>query len=358
MRLTLWAIGAGTLFVSTATAAEPPLQRHEFAQNHMGVPIRLVLYAVDIQTANEAATAAFNRIEQLDRIMSDYDSESELVRLCRASGPGRPVRVSDDLYRVLNRSLELSQQSDGAFDVTVGPLVRLWRRTRRRKELPDAERLARARELVGFKLVCLHPCPKTVELLKPGMKLDLGGIAKGYACDAAIETLRDRGVTRTLIDAGGDIVVGDPPPDRRGWRIQVGTPPFLKQEGSVEADENGKPLMLSLKNASVATSGDTYQFVEIGGVRYSHIVDPRTGIALTRPSSVTVIAPDGVTADSLASALSVLGPADGLQLAEQTPSTAAFIVQKSESGTAQPHASKRFDSFRLQAMERQPELLE
>ena len=292
------------------------MQRYKFEQIQMGVPFKIALYARDKTTANKAATAAFARIAQLNAIMSDYDSNSELMRLCRLSGPGKPVKVSRELQHVLVRSLALSKQTGGAFDVTVGPLTKLWRRAHRQKKLPDPKRLAAARQLVGHRLVRIDQRAGTAELLKQGMRLDLGGIAKGYAADEALAVLRLHGISRALIDGSGDIVVGDPPPGQHGWRI-----------GIAPLKPNGPPSrFVHLKNTSIATSGDAFQYVEIGGKRYSHIIDPKTGLGLTGRSSVTVIAADGITADSLASAVNVLGSKHGLRLIATTKHAAAMIV--------------------------------
>ncbi|MFG0335949.1 MAG: FAD:protein FMN transferase [Maioricimonas sp. JB049] len=319
----------------TATAAET-LQRFEFLQIRMGIPVSLTVYGADEQAANKAARAAYARIREIDRIMSDYDPDSELMQLCRMSRAGHPVRVSDELFYILSESVKHSRNTDGAFDVSIGPVVRLWRQTRRKRELPDPESLARARASVGFEAICLNREQQTVELRKSGMRLDLGGIAKGYAADEARRVLAEHGLNRVLIDAGGDIVAGDPPPDRPAWIIAI--QPLRSRDGeSVQT--------LQLAEGAVATSGDAYQYVEIEGVRYSHIVDPATGLGLTQSSSVTVIAPDGTTADSLASALSVLGPEDGLKLIEQTKGVEALIVVAGPDGPV-AHASSGFDRYR------------
>ncbi len=313
-----------TPFTHRASKAETPkpsaghhVERYEFEQVQMGVRFKIALYARCKATANKAAESAFKRIKHLNDVMSDYDSHSELMRLCRSAKPGEPVKVSRDLSFVLGRSLELSKRTAGAFDVTVGPLVKLWRRARRRKQLPSADRLAAARNVVGYKFVRLDSQSLTVALLKPDMRLDLGGIAKGHAADEALAELRRHGISRALIDGSGDIVVGDPPPGKPGWSIQI---------APLQAAANAASRNLLLCNCAVATSGDAYQFLEIGGKRYSHILDPHTGLGLTDRSSVTVIAPDGVTADSLASAVSVLGPERGLKLIEQSKGTAALIA--------------------------------
>jgi len=316
-------------------ASEPELHRFQYEQVHMGQAVKLLLYAADEPTANLAAESAYARIAQIDEIMSDFKPNSELSLLSQSAGMGRPLPVSGELWFVLDRAQQLAADSDGAFDVTVGPYVRLWRRARRTREFPSAERLAEARGAVGFKLLRLDAENKTAELLAAGMRLDLGGIAAGYAADEALTALNQKGVTRAMIDASGDIVVGDPPPGTEGWRI--GIAPLT--------DPKGPPSrFLLLKNASVTTSGDAFQHVEFGGKRYSHIVDPRTGLGLTDQSSVTVVARDGTTADSLATAVSVLGPTRGLELIERTAGAAALIVRNVD-GKLETRESRNLNEF-------------
>ncbi len=283
----------------------------------MGVPFAAAFYAPDEASANKAIDAAWARIEHLNSLMSDYDSTSELMRLCRDSRPGQPIRVSPELFRVLSKSVEVSERSDGAFDVSVGPLVKLWRRARRQKEFPDPKLLQEARELVGWRNIRLHCETCSVELLKPGMKLDLGGIAVGYAADEAIRVLKQHGIASALIDGSGDIVVSGPPPGMTGWRIGI---------ASLREPEAAPQHFAMLANCSISTSGDAYQFVELNGQRYSHIVDPNTGLGLTERCSVTVIATNGITADALATAVSVLGPERGLKLIDSQPCAAALFV--------------------------------
>jgi thiamine biosynthesis lipoprotein len=303
----------------------------------MGTIFRIVLYTADRVHAQQAADAAFARIAELDNCMSDYKQTSELMRLCKqfATQVGDPVPVSDDLFFVLSRADELSRRSNGAFDVTVGPIVQLWRHARRTQELPDPKELAAARERVGYAKVKLNPQRKTVQLTTPGMLLDLGGIAKGYAADEALKLIKDKfGITRALVAAGGDITCGAPPPGKTAWKIEVA--PISKKQ---------QPLSLALAHAAVSTSGDLEQFVVIGGVRYSHVIDPRTGMGLTGQRSVTVIAPNGITADSMTKAVSVLPPDQALKLIDETPGTAAYIVVLGEDGKPVVTTSKLFSRF-------------
>ena len=258
----------------------------------MGVDVRLVVYAPERAMAERACAAAFERFAALDTIMSDYRDDSELMQLCaRAGGP--PVHVSKDLFTVLQRSQEVAERSDGAFDITCGALVRLWRKARKTHVLPEPVQIAQALTVTGWRKLKLDSRRQTAQLLVPGMKLDLGGIGKGYADDCAQQVMKHYGVTRALVEAGGDIVVSGAPPGQNGWKIHIAS----------AGDSN-----LELKDVAVSTSGDTEQFVEIGGKRYSHIVDPRTGLALTNRIEVTVIAPNGLTSEGLSKVISVLGP--------------------------------------------------
>lgn len=287
------------LFATDSPHQQGKLERYEFLQIRMGIPVNITLYAPSPVIANQAAEAAYARFRDLDRVMSDYDPDSELMVLCRSAIPGQPSPVSDDLMQVLSAAQDLSQKTDGAFDITVGPVVKLWRIARRRKELPDAERLSTAKQLVGYEFVQLNREQKAVTLMRAGLQLDLGAIAKGFAADEAVKAMQRCGVSRVLVDAGGDIVAGDPPPDRDHWIIEV--------EKLRSRDDPDKPLpKLAIANCAVATSGDAYQYLEINGKRYSHIIDPKTGLGLTTPSTVTVIAKTGMQADALASAISVL----------------------------------------------------
>lgn len=285
----------------------------------MGLPFRITLYAEDETRAKTAADAAFERIAVLNSILSDYDPDSELSRLSRASGQGKAVRVSGDLWRVLERSQLLAERTDGAFDVTVGPLVNLWRRARRRQEVPARESISEMRGRVGFRKMRLDAESKSVELLVPEMRLDCGAIAKGYAVDGALKVLEKLGIRRALVGGSGDMAAGDAPPGQPGWRVEV---------APLDVPGAPQPQIVFLNHRAIATSGDVFQRVEIDGKRYSHIVDPHTGIGLTDHGLVTVLAADCMTADSLATAVSVLGPERGMKLIDATPGTAAHLARK------------------------------
>ena len=320
--------------VSTPEAGPPP-ERYEFHQTEMGVPFRIVLYARTQNAADDAAAAAFQRIQQLNDIMTDYDSDSELSRLSRTSGQDQSVQVSPDLWVVLQRAQDLARRSQGAFDVTVGPYVNLWRFARSEGKLPDPARLAKARLAVGYDKMKLDPARHAVKLLSPNMRLDLGGIAKGYAVDQALKVLSRLGIARALVSGGGDIGVSGPPPGKAGWRIEL--PPL-------DASNAPPARFVVLSHAGISTSGDLFQRLEIGGVRYSHIVDPRTGIGLTDHSLVTVIAPDDFTADGLTKVMSVLNPKDAVKFMEKTPEASVRIVRK-PGDTVEVRESKKFRHY-------------
>ncbi len=269
---------------------------------HLGVPVRLVVYDTSAEAAKTACRAAYATVARLEDVFSDWRPASELSRLCeQAGGPAQPV--GPELFGVLQRAVQLAQATDGRFDPTVGPLVRLWRQARESGRLPDPDELAVARRLVDYRLLQLDPAAGTVRLARAGMRLDLGAIAKGYIVDQALATLREQGIASALIEAGGDMLVGDPPPGREGWSVSI--PDVAPGE---------PPRTVVLANQAISTSGDTQRFVEIDGVRYSHIVDPRTGYGLTTRVAATVIAADALTSDGLATAACLLDEAAAQRL--------------------------------------------
>lgn len=317
-----------------AAQAPEPTKRWTRESVEMAAPLRMVCYHGDEVAAQQAMTAAIERIRELNGVFSDYDETSEVRRLCETAGKGQRVKVSKDLWQVLEFSLKVSEQTEGAFDVTIGPLVRLWRRARMARELPPPWRFEEARRSVGYQFVRLYPEEQAVELLRPGMRLDFGAVAKGYAIDAALETMRKHGVPSALVDLGGDIGLGDPPADRPAWTVAV----------APIRDGESPEFFVRTSRCGVATSGDRYRFVVINGQRYSHIVDPRTGVGLTDQSEVTVIAPDATTADALATAVSVLGPEKGLALVDALPGTAALYLRLKED-RVEVHQSQRWTTL-------------
>jgi FAD:protein FMN transferase len=304
--------------VTTPQQPEPP-SRYEFQRAEMGVPFRIVLYSFSKNLAEGAAEAAFARIKEINDVMTDYDSDSELSRLSQTSGQNQAVPVSPELWLVLARAQDLAERSQGAFDITVGPYVNLWRYARRQGTLPDPIRIAKASAAVGYTKMELDAQRHTIKLLVPNMRLDLGGIAKGFAVDQALRTLGHNGITNALVSGGGDMAVSGPPPGKPGWRIEL--PPL-------DASNAPPARYVVVSRAGISTSGDTFQRLEINGKRYSHIIDPRTGVGLTDHRLVTVIAPDDFIADGLTKVMSVLEPKDALKFIAKTPDAFVRIVRQ------------------------------
>lgn len=294
----------------------PALTRFQESFPQMGVEFEVIFYAEDQSSGKQAMEAVKAHLAFLNSLLSDYDTESELSRLGRRAPTEQPIGVSHNLWEVLAASKEVETLSDGSFDVTVGPLTKLWRSSRRRKEPPTSEYLEKAMAASGGKYLALHPITHSVSLSQPQMRLDLGGIAKGYATDEGLRVLAQHGITRALVRASGDISAGDPPPDRSSWKVGI---------APLHADEP-PTLFLGLVHQAVSTSGDSQQFLVVNGVRHSHIVDPKTGWGVTGRSSVTVVGPRGIFTDSLASAVSIQGGTKGLQMLQKKEGYAALVV--------------------------------
>ena len=282
-------------------------QRFEYVNPKMGVKFRLKFFAPNQAAAERVARLAYARVEELNVIFSDYSPSSELNHLC-AKPHGKPVPVSGDLFNIIEQSQQLARETGGAFDITAGPSVRLWRQSRKRGQMPAADSLVAATKCVGFRKIQLNSRKRTVTLLAPNMQFDLGGIAKGYAVDEAMRILKQNGIRRAFVAASGDMLTSGPPIGSEGWRVEI---------RAVDKFGNIYPRTVHSKHQALSTSGDTEQFVEVDGQRYSHIIDPRTGIGLTNRIAVTVVATSSTVADSRATAVSVLGIKKGMDYAKQ-----------------------------------------
>ncbi len=299
------------------------VQRYEAVEPHMGTLVRITLFTSSEGAARKAFASAFARIADLDRILSDYQPDSELNQLTlKAFGHHTPV--SQDLVAVLAASQELAEATDGAFDVTQGPVIRLWRAARKTGRLPDDRALKEAASRSGFRKLRVDVKRQTVMLEQSDMALDVGAIGKGYAASEALTVLRDLGIRSALVAVSGDLAFSDAPPGKRGWRIDIhDDDPALA----------GVPRVLELANAAVSTSGASEQHLDVNGRRYSHVIDPSSGVGINDDITVTVIADSGLDADGLDTAVSVLGRERGLALIESRPGTAALIVERSQPGT-------------------------
>jgi FAD:protein FMN transferase len=315
----VFAVLVGTSGISRGSArgsVAPELRRFSRTEHLMGVNFRIDLYARSEMDAGRAFKAAFSRIADLEQCLSNYRADSELSQLCSHATRNKSIKVSDELWEVLISARRISQLSNGAFDVTIGRVTKLWRRARRQKELPTQQRLREEMQLVGFEKLILNPIDQSVTIRTPGLLIDLGAIGKGYAADEAMRILEGLGITRAVVNASGDVRFGAAPPNSTGWPTGIGA-----------LSDTGPPILLRPQShGAVATSGDAFQFMEINGKRYSHILDPRTGMPVQVRSSVSVWAATGMAADALASAVSVLGPRRGLRLVRKLPDVETLVI--------------------------------
>ena len=279
------------LFIYSFGLAQP-LQFYQMEHVQMGTLFRLDFYASSDSIAQKAAKAAFNRLDELNAVFSNYDAESELSQI----GLG-DTEISEDLYQVLVIAQEVHRQTDGAFDITIGSLSKLWRRAIRQQRFPSKKQIENAKNKVDATLLRLQKEPKRQLRLAKEMQLDAGGIAKGYALDVMLNILQEHGIVHALLDGGGDLLLGESPPGKEGWNVQI--PKGIEEDSVIF-----KPYLLA--NCAIASSGDWYRYLEWEGQRYSHIIDPRTGQALSHQAIVTTIHPKAVIADAYASAYSVL----------------------------------------------------
>jgi len=288
----------------------------------MGTFTRIVAVAMDRETAIKCMEAGFAELEAVDDSMSDYKEDSELSRI-NTDGFAGAVAVSDSVFEVLEKSVEYSKKSGGAFDVTVGPVVDLFREAKKKGVKPTEEEIAEAKAKVGYEKLKLDREKKTVRFAVDGMRIDLGGIAKGYAIDEAIWAMKKGGAIGGMVDVGGDIrCFGAPAKGKDFWLVGL-------QDPSVEKEDMGPGkylLVLKLGDAAIATSGDYRRFVMVDGEKYSHIITPSSGEGVRGLSSVTIISKTAIDADALATSVSVLGAKTGLELIEGEKQAEAILI--------------------------------
>jgi thiamine biosynthesis lipoprotein len=279
-------------------SAAAQMTRFSFTESKMGAPFTVVFYSKDSVQAVSIAKRCFVLVDSFNFIFSDYIDTSELSNLSKTAGVNSmPVKLSPALYDILIQSKKAYELSEGAFDITMGPLSKLWRKARKQQLFPTDSTIRSIRNLIGFNKLIFDTLNYTVRLTQPGMQLDLGGIAQGYVAQKVIDFLLSQGINQALVNASGDIVMSGAPVNKDGWVVGVNLP---------EKTDKLLNQKLILKNRAITTSGDAYQFIEKDGIRYSHIINPITGYGVTFQRNVTVIAADGTTADWLATACSIL----------------------------------------------------
>jgi thiamine biosynthesis lipoprotein len=261
----------------------------ERSEGAMGSWFAVVLHGPDRARLEEAADAAFAEVHRLDRLLSNYRPASEWSGVNRDAA-SRPVPVSPELFDLLSACLEYSRQSEGAFDITVAPLVKLWGFHEGEGAVPGRAAIDEALGRVGYRRVALDPVARTVRFLARGVEIDPGGVGKGYAVDRMVAVLREHGVEAALVSAAGSSIygLGAPPGESRGWRVSI----------SVPGDTRRSAAELHLSNASMSTSGSSEQFFVVGGTTFSHIIDPRTGDPAQGASSVSVVAARAIDSEA------------------------------------------------------------
>jgi thiamine biosynthesis lipoprotein len=308
-------------------------KKYRFSANKMGSPFHITIICDDSLKAEQLANGSFRLVDSLVKILSDYDSTSELSRLSAHAGKG-PQPVSSIMWNILEKSKQCYEISKGSFDVSIGALSHLWRKARKEKIFPDSLSIIEAKKKVGLNNMLLDPVHHTVTLKKPGMVLDMGGIGQGFIAQKVMNYLSQNKIRQALVDVSGDIVMSDAPDSSLGWLIGINLP---------EATEDLLPRKLRLHNMAVTTSGDVYQFIEHNGKKYSHIVDPRTGYGITSQRNVTVIAKNGTDADWLTKACSILPIAEARQVAAKMH--ADFLITEWVNGKIIYHQTKSFSKY-------------
>ena len=312
--------------IYNALYKQAPVKVDSGSRDVMGTFASIVAVAADTDTADKSIEAAFSQLRQVDNLMSDYKPDSQLSCVNRLAH-NQPTEVNQPLFEVLQKAVEYSRKTGGAFDITVGTLVDLYRSAEENQTTPTKEQLAFAKSKTGFQKLELDENNRTVKFAAEGMRLDLGGIAKGYAIDKAVEAMQNEGALGGMVDVGGDIrCFGSPPADRKKWLIGLQEP----TQTNKLINQSPFKLLLEVSDLAVATSGDYQRFVLIEGKKYSHIIDIKQTDSGSELTSVTIIATKAIDADALATAVSVMGTEKGLALIETIPNTEAILISSQE----------------------------
>ena len=287
---------------------------------------RIVVWAQTENMGQECIEAGFEKIRHVEKLMNRYDSNSA-ISILNATAFETDVKTDDVLFDVLQKSIEYSKKSDGAFDITVKPLIDFWKSCEKSNRLPSSDELKKVHEKIGYEKLILNPNSRTVKFLVDGVSLDLGAIAKGYAIDSALAAIKAKGAFGAMVDVGGDIGCFGKSSSQQTWVIGLQKPNNLSQIWLGKRIESGNILLkLKLTDKAIATSGNYQRYYTIAGKKFSHIIDPATDSGTNDLASVTVIADKAIDADALATTVSVLGIEKGLELIESMPATEAIII--------------------------------
>ena len=284
----------------------------------MNTIAKITAVAPDEKTAQLSIDSAFEKIYGIEKLMNRYDPNSQLSQVNRLAAK-EPVKIDKDLFDILRQSVEYSKKTDGAFDITVGPLVDLWKKCAEANSMPTEKQLAEVKKRIGYDKLILDANEFSVRFTTAGVSLDLGAIAKGFAADKAVAEMKKTGAIGGLIDLGGQVGCFGLMEKKGKWIVGVQNPAKL--------EDNQTIARLALSDSAVATSGDYRRFYKIGDKHFSHIFNPATEKSADQLISVTIIAKDGTAADALATAVSVLGAEKGLKLIEEIPDAEAVIIK-------------------------------
>ncbi len=324
------------IFISVLTITNIFSQekKYVFSEQKMGSAFGLQFYHIDSLTANKLAKKAFLLVDSLNISFSDYMENSEINKVSKNAGNGLKINISEPLLQLLIECKRAYFLSNGAFDITIGHLTKLWRKARKSQEITPKDELNKAIKNTGMRFLEIDTSRATARLLKNNVSIDLGGIAKGFAAQKVLEFLQNNGVKSALIDAAGNMAIGSRPPNYTSWKVAIEIP---------RNNYEKYYKLLNISNMGVSTSGDTFQFIQFNGKKYSHILNPKTGLGMQNGRQVTVICENAVMADWLSTTLCILPIKKALNLTKKV-NFEAFIVQNKR-GIAKIKTTKNFQKY-------------
>ncbi len=320
------------VFLPAKAFGQADVEGYEITFPSMGTLVSLQTFSDDTQLVETVFEEAQSEIDRLVQIFSDYAESSEARTICQPANVSRWQKVSAEMWEVLLISDQWNRLSDGAFDASIGQLSILWRKARKQNKIPSQAEIDAARQLCGWQHVELDHESHAIKITLEGLRLDFGAVAKGYIIEKAFQFLSTRGLSRSMVRAGGDLRCGDPPPDRAGWKIEI---------ANIDGSDD-KPSRFWLTNGAVSSSGDLHQFIEINGKRRSHVLDPKTGIGVEGPMMVTVVTTNATEADVSDTTICILGHEAGMELCKKRPDLKVRIVSRlNDSDETQPTGNQQ-----------------
>jgi FAD:protein FMN transferase len=320
------------LLISNKTFSQ--LKRFEFVEKKMGSPFQIIFYDSDSLHASNLAKNAFLIVDSLNNSFSDYSTASEIAKINDNAGNGQFINISKDLENILIQSKIAFDKSEGAFDITLGQLTKLWRKSRLEKKLPSSTVLKTKLSAIGTKYLIIDNTNNCARLSKKEASIDLGGIGKGYAAQKIYEFYVKNNIKKVLVNAAGNMAIGDAPLGKKAWEIAIEPP---------TANRFFDSKMVNLNNIAISTSGDAFQFVEINGKRYSHIINPKTGLGLSYQRQITIICENATKADWLSTACYILPIKKALILAKKEK--AEILIFNNKNNKISEIKSAGFDKY-------------